>query len=511
MNQNGIGTDATIAEHISTIIARNYVTKKGARMEMWPTQLGEALVAGYNFIGYRHLNQPQLRAGLENDLKRICLRQIDKDSVLKQQIEMYKQVFVEVRAKVRALDKALGKYFQPSGSIVLHEERNFSKCGTCGNLMSLRVGNAEANFIHCATCQVTLRLPMGSISNGITHDTAPPNFPCPICKFQVISATSKNGKVFTVCPQCYNTPPEHIKPHLKMDTATGDVQNMPCFLCTQQGCPLKGGSISYDQTPIRNCPACTSPMIIRQSKNQAYYLSCSNYPACRKAIWFPVEIVKEVKPTGSSCPTCTHTPSGLVEIRYSPREAFENGKDYDIGCFYGCPGGSKAVKSLLEEITHGLATWETSASPSAPPEARGAGASNAKAVGQKRTAAGSFGRGPTTSNASAASHRNYVHSGSTYGAKTTANAKGVSTKRSNAKSGATAASNAKYPSKTTGNTTSSTNRTSGIPRATPGATKSGSVFAGIQARPTTSLVRSAVPNSNQKYAASKQTGFGMMQ
>ncbi len=47
MDKNGIGTDATIATHITTIIDREYVEKDG-QQRFNPTKLGIALVEGYN-------------------------------------------------------------------------------------------------------------------------------------------------------------------------------------------------------------------------------------------------------------------------------------------------------------------------------------------------------------------------------------------------------------------------------------------------------------------------------
>jgi DNA topoisomerase-3 len=47
MDKNGIGTDATIATHISTICDRAYVTKD-EQQRFHPTKLGIALVEGYN-------------------------------------------------------------------------------------------------------------------------------------------------------------------------------------------------------------------------------------------------------------------------------------------------------------------------------------------------------------------------------------------------------------------------------------------------------------------------------
>ena len=64
MYDNGIGTDATIAEHIKKILKRGYAVKEGQRSEFKPTQLGESLVAGYNSIGFRKLSLPQLRSNV---------------------------------------------------------------------------------------------------------------------------------------------------------------------------------------------------------------------------------------------------------------------------------------------------------------------------------------------------------------------------------------------------------------------------------------------------------------
>jgi len=47
MDRNGIGTDATIAQHITTIQERAYATKDGGQRFL-PTKLGIALVEGYN-------------------------------------------------------------------------------------------------------------------------------------------------------------------------------------------------------------------------------------------------------------------------------------------------------------------------------------------------------------------------------------------------------------------------------------------------------------------------------
>lgn len=52
MDANGIGTDATIASHISTIIKREFA-RKDERGMFHPTDLGKGLVEGYNRMGHQ--------------------------------------------------------------------------------------------------------------------------------------------------------------------------------------------------------------------------------------------------------------------------------------------------------------------------------------------------------------------------------------------------------------------------------------------------------------------------
>uniref|UniRef100_A0A8C9M5J8 DNA topoisomerase n=1 Tax=Panthera tigris altaica TaxID=74533 RepID=A0A8C9M5J8_PANTA len=98
MEKHGIGTDATHAEHIETIKARMYVGLTPDKRFL-PGHLGMGLVEGYDSMGYE-MSKPNLRAELEADLKLICEGKKDKLVVLRQQVQKYKQVFVEAVAKM---------------------------------------------------------------------------------------------------------------------------------------------------------------------------------------------------------------------------------------------------------------------------------------------------------------------------------------------------------------------------------------------------------------------------
>ena len=77
MDKNGIGTDATIAQHIDTIINREYVIPRmeGSVKYLVPSTLGIGLVKGYNDIGFdRSLSKPQLRREVRRVAVSECLQ-----------------------------------------------------------------------------------------------------------------------------------------------------------------------------------------------------------------------------------------------------------------------------------------------------------------------------------------------------------------------------------------------------------------------------------------------------
>jgi len=50
---------------------------------------------------------------------------------------------------------------------------------------------------------------------------------------------------------------------------------------------------------VRKCPKCNSDMILKINENRKF-VSCSRYPDCREAFWFP-NIVTSCTVTDDSC------------------------------------------------------------------------------------------------------------------------------------------------------------------------------------------------------------------
>jgi DNA topoisomerase-3 len=154
MDANGIGTDATMAEHIAKIKEREYVITqpvaggrradandgpaprgrgrgrgRGARAdaggrggaaapngggggggmeEFIPTTLGVSLIQGYDDVGFEiSLSKPFLRKEMELRMKDICEGRKTREEVVRESLRQYRQVYEKSEEEIGAL-KAVG-------------------------------------------------------------------------------------------------------------------------------------------------------------------------------------------------------------------------------------------------------------------------------------------------------------------------------------------------------------------------------------------------------------------
>ncbi|KAF2200109.1 DNA topoisomerase 3-beta [Delitschia confertaspora ATCC 74209] len=159
MDANGIGTDATMAEHIAKIKEREYVQARlrsgggggralanhdaeaaprggrgrgrgrgrggrgggdgrgggaagnGGMQEFIPTTLGVALIEGYDNVGFEtSLSKPFLRKEMEAQMRAICEGSHTKNDVVQQNLEQYRAVFMRTTQQMNVLKAAVRKY-----------------------------------------------------------------------------------------------------------------------------------------------------------------------------------------------------------------------------------------------------------------------------------------------------------------------------------------------------------------------------------------------------------------
>lgn len=324
MDRNGIGTDATIAQHIATIQDREYATKD-ASQKFTPTRLGIALVEGYNSMGYQ-LNKPDLRREMEAECNLIASGQKNKDQVVSAILAKMRQCFEVVRQDAHKLDAAVRRHFPPLGSsndTTQVIQANFSICGVCSNGMALKQARnttRRGKILYCNTCRAGWNMPRGQPVPKTENDQlggAPVR--CPICQFQVIRITRGDGyegNGYHVCPKCSAEPP----------AAHGGAANagdFKCFSCQHPTCSLANGTPGGD-VEVFPCPFCSqggglsgnSGKVSLRKNSRAFVLSCNTYSSardrCSYTIWLPKECQSVAIPSGDENQEqiCNHCSTG---------------------------------------------------------------------------------------------------------------------------------------------------------------------------------------------------------
>lgn len=121
MDANGIGTDATMADHIAKIKEREYVDTHSRRsgrnpiQELIPTRLGIALVEGYDNVvvgipDNPSLSKPFLRKEMELRMRDICAGTRTRQQVVHESLDMYREVFIHTQRRIGMLKSACRKY-----------------------------------------------------------------------------------------------------------------------------------------------------------------------------------------------------------------------------------------------------------------------------------------------------------------------------------------------------------------------------------------------------------------
>ncbi|CAK0837620.1 unnamed protein product [Prorocentrum cordatum] len=103
MEEHGVGTDATMAHHISNVISRSYVKldKDYDTRKLAPTGLGLALIHAYTLID-PGLVQPTVRAAIENAVNRVATGHAQKHEVVQQAVQIFQKKFQDRLFKGRA-------------------------------------------------------------------------------------------------------------------------------------------------------------------------------------------------------------------------------------------------------------------------------------------------------------------------------------------------------------------------------------------------------------------------
>ncbi|KAI5192731.1 DNA topoisomerase III, partial [Nematocida sp. AWRm77] len=104
MDANGIGTDATIHDHIQKIKEREYIQiHNGNRLAS--TWIGKGLIRGYKEAGLS-IHQPHLRKEFEASLKKIERQETLPGTVVEEQITLYRGIYADIEKSLPKFKEA---------------------------------------------------------------------------------------------------------------------------------------------------------------------------------------------------------------------------------------------------------------------------------------------------------------------------------------------------------------------------------------------------------------------
>lgn len=360
MDHHGIGTDATIAEHIQKVLDRKYV-EKTSQSRFTPTEIGKALVIAHEQCQI-HLARPHMRAQQEHELKRILCGEIEPSAVLSSALQDYTIKLEHLRNRREVLNTVFSQHFSEATvrASTLISDR-FSLCA-CGSSMALKGreraqseiprgrsrgrGRRQARgrgssasqskwnerSVHCSQCGKSLRVPR----NGAL---GPLNVNCPICGYQVIEVTLTPGsRKHTICPCCLNDPPSDrsINPE-------GKDSEFRCFHCTAPNCALAKG-IPTRLSNVAKCPKCGSSCAVRTGRDPGTkFIKCGSGQACDFIYWFPNGVVEDIQPA-EICSVCQ---SRLFKVTWKVRRV-PPGLGHFQGCIWCGPGWAQVLNRIGE-------------------------------------------------------------------------------------------------------------------------------------------------------------------
>ncbi|XP_078442780.1 topoisomerase 3alpha [Wolffia australiana] len=181
MDKEGIGTDATMHDHIKKLLDRCYATKD-TNTRFSPTNLGEALVIGYDGMGYE-LWKPYLRSRMEHDTKDVCLGSKTKSEVLETCLQQMKACFLDAKHNKEKLFRAMEIFFERSNRAGVDTQSSLAEtvgpCNVCLESNMVLKKRPDGNFMVGCTrfpqCRNVVWLP------GATSDATVTTNVCNTC------------------------------------------------------------------------------------------------------------------------------------------------------------------------------------------------------------------------------------------------------------------------------------------------------------------------------------------
>ena len=226
MDKNGIGTDATIHEHIKTINLRGYVERQGSIFK--PTLIGTALVKVYEHIGIE-LYKPYLRSQMERDMKEVAEGNKNLEDLFLETTETMKKIYDRVYSLKDKMFIFLSKYISEntnsSGKLSVNSNNNNNNntnnnpnvpkgpesntvcpCTKCNNSdLKIKLSRYNKFFLGCAgfpKCKTIFNIAEQPIKIDNTE------IKCEVCTHNKFQITLNNDVKKIICYSCLTKEPQ---------------------------------------------------------------------------------------------------------------------------------------------------------------------------------------------------------------------------------------------------------------------------------------------------------------
>ena len=266
MDKNGIGTDATIHEHIKHVQERGYAKQYGSIFK--PTLLGTSLRYGYMGLGIE-IYKPYLRAGMEREIKEVAEGLKQKDLIYEEMKQDMLKIYDKVFGNLERLKNYVIKFIDENpdfDSQILHlrnqNNRNNRRNNNDGGDDD---GNGDGGG-------------HGDNNNGGNGDDNNS-----FGGFGNLDDDSdendNNGNKRKKRGRKKNSNNNGKSANFKKGQKRGNKTNF-----NNQNKSINNFDLSKNGF-IRYCPTCNNPMRLQQNRAKGtYFLGCTTYPDCKKTI-----------------------------------------------------------------------------------------------------------------------------------------------------------------------------------------------------------------------------------
>lgn len=244
LEEKGIGRPSTYASIMTTIQAKEYVSKTEGRFAS--TRLGE-VVNELLVDNFPEVLDVTFTAQMEDELDDIEEGKRGWVAVLKDFYGPFSKTLLRAKEKMKDIKR--------------QEIETAFKCSECGSLMVIKWGR-RGEFLACSAypkCKNTKEFRMDESGNIAVVEQKVSEEKCPKCGSQMVVKSGRFGE-FLACsayPSCKSTKPISIGV---------------------------------------KCPKCGGDIVQRRTRRGKYFYGCGTYPKCEFALWN--------KPVAEKCPKC---------------------------------------------------------------------------------------------------------------------------------------------------------------------------------------------------------------